>query len=322
MTRRCGRLLPALATATTVLLLLVAALPGAAAQRRRRPSPSPKPLGAAAACSRLSKRTACGTTALAFECSSSAAAAPPPACADPRSQPCRVAAGPTPTECPGGLLFSLKDQRVSGVSVPGARLVTPAEATHYITAAVIARGTGGLCSFAAPPHPPVPANNKKAAAAFLFRAPGTAVSAVDLCVCVPTTITFEPVGGPDDRVTGNGNPTGLLKAPVCAPGKSAQRTVPLPRARAVDDCGHELPVTVETSVPGAGSKRPGDAIDLQTVPCGTHTVTYSAVLPAGDLLAVKDFEFEVQCAAAAGGALPVASLDSALAAAGGGVPCI
>jgi hypothetical protein len=197
-------------------------------------------------------------------------------------------------------------------------LVTPTESSHYITAAVTARGTAGMCSYPTPPTQPLPANNAKAAAAYVFRAPGTAVSSVDICVCVPTTINFEPVGGPDDRVTSDSNPTGLLKAPVCAPGKSAQRAVPLPRARAVDNCGRELPVTVETSVPGAGSKKPGDAIDLATVPCGAYTVTYSATLPAGDLLAVKDFRFEVQCASAS--ALQVAELNGAAAAAE--PPCI
>jgi len=253
----------------------------------------------------MSKRTACGATAVSFQCASSAtlAAPPPSSCADPRSQPCRVTAGPAPTTCAGGLEFSLAEAPVTGASTPGARLVAPTDASFYITEPLTARGSAGRCSYAAPSG----GGAQAAAALPVVRAPATPVGAVDLCVCAPTTITFQST---DERLTSSSNPTPLLTTPLCAPGKSVKKTVSLPLARAVDDCGRELPMTVE--IDGAPSKKPGDAIDLQALPCGTYTVTYRASLPAGDVLAAKDFTFEVQCADGSG----VAGVEDA-----SGVPC-
>lgn len=116
--------------------------------------------------------------------------------------------------------------------------------------------------------------------------------------CVPTTIRFE---GVDETaralVAAQTNPTPL------APSKGA---VTLPLLRAVDDCGNELPIVLEAngfSPPATLS--PGDALDLSSSAVvgasscrpGTRTVTYVAELPAAELLATKDFTFEVACAA-------------------------
>jgi hypothetical protein len=132
------------------------------------------------------------------------------------------------------------------------------------------------------------------------RAFGPELGPRDAAACVPTTIRFEGADEPARAlVAAQTNPTPL------APGNGGG-VVTLPLLRAVDDCGNEVPVVLEADgfSPAGGSLAPGDALDLSsgavagTPACrpGSRTVTYVAELPAGELLATKDFTFEVTCA--------------------------
>jgi hypothetical protein len=349
-TRACPRsLLRSLVLLPLVLLvlLLAAAGPGsprgALGARRPRPAPlTPRLTGAAAQCARRTKRAACGADALAVACggssSSTAALATASTCPDAYSTPCRVMAGGQPTECVGGVAFSLAPNGGGGgTTTSGVRLVRPAANSAaadapppvYVTGAITARGAGGSCAFSAPAGLLGSASSSSSAAAGarrapippLLRAPATAVAYVDLCVCVPTQIDYYVVAAAaaaqaqaedeDDAalLALATNPTPLLPAPLCPAGRGELSSVRLPNLTARDDCGREIPVTVEVaSAPDEASKalllassspsslKPGGTVSRQGLACGVYELSYVAVLPdGGDLLASKEFAFEVLC---------------------------
>jgi hypothetical protein len=117
--------------------------------------------------------------------------------------------------------------------------------------------------------------------------------------CVPGTLDFVGVDAAAAAlVAAKTNPTALLRN-----AQATTTTIALPHLKAVDDCGTELPIVLETGAWFNESARPplapGATLDLRGLPCGTHTVSYLAELQSAELLAVKDFTFEVECLAAA-----------------------
>lgn len=114
--------------------------------------------------------------------------------------------------------------------------------------------------------------------------------------CVPSTLNFVGVDAAAAAlVAAKTNPTALVQS-------NQDFTISLPLLKAVDDCGNELPIVLEMGAwfndDARPSLAPGSTLDLRGLPCGAHTVSYLAELQSGELLAVKDFTFEVECLAA------------------------